>query len=59
MAQPVKVNFKIYQGSTFREVLRWESSTRVYKQIGSIAKTAPVEISTVSAHEPVLALRGA
>ena len=51
MSAPVKVNFKIYQGSTFSEVLRWESGTKVYKQIASITKTAPIEISTVVAHE--------
>lgn len=48
---PSKLNFKIYQGSTFREVLRWESGKRIYKQISNVAKTAPVEISTVLAHE--------
>ena len=47
MAQPVKLNFKIYQGSTFKEVLRWESSTKVYKPISGITKSAPVEISCV------------
>ena len=29
MTSPVKLNFKVYQGSTFKEVLRWESSTKV------------------------------
>lgn len=48
---PSKLNFKIHQGSTFREVLRWESGKRIYKQISNVAKTAPVEISTVLAHE--------
>ena len=48
---PVKLNLKLYQGSTFKQILRWESSTKVYKQIASITKTAPVEISTLTAHE--------
>lgn len=48
MTQPVKVNFKVYQGSTFKEVLRWESSTKVYKPITAIAKTAPISITAVA-----------
>lgn len=44
---PTKINFKIYQGSTFREVLRWESSTKVYKTITAISKTAPISITAV------------
>ncbi len=53
MAQPVKLNFKLYQGSTFREVLRWESSTKVYKTISGITKSAPVEISSTGHGAPV------
>lgn len=49
MASPVKINFKIYQGSTFREILRWESGTKVYVPITNITKTAPVAI-TAPAH---------
>lgn len=49
MTQPVKLNFKIYQGSTFQEVLRWESSTKVYVPITNITKAAPVVI-TANAH---------
>lgn len=52
MAQPVKLNFKMYQGSTFREVLRWESSTKVYKPITGITKSAPIEISCVGNEIP-------
>jgi hypothetical protein len=48
-APPVKLNLKVYQGSTFTEVLRWESSTKVYKPITAITKTAPVVI-TATAH---------
>ncbi len=53
MASPVKVNFKIYQGSTFREALRWESSTKVYKPISGITKSAPVEVSCVGHDIPI------
>lgn len=53
MAVPVKVNFKIYQGSTFREVLRWESSTKQYRPISGITKSAPIEITSASHGIPV------
>lgn len=39
-----KLNFKITQGSTFTQVLRWESSTKVYKAISSILKQAPMMV---------------
>lgn len=42
-----KMNFKIYQGSTFQQVLRWEGSERVYKPITGVSKTAPVTITAV------------
>lgn len=47
---PSKLNFKIYQGSTFSETLRWESAARVYVPITSITKTAPMVVVT-SGHE--------
>ena len=53
MAQPIKLNFKIYQGATFREVLRWESSTKVYKAISGMTKAAPLVISAVGHGVPV------
>jgi hypothetical protein len=53
MTAPVKLNFKIYQGSTFNEVLRWESSTKVYKPITNITKTAPVVITAVGHGCPI------
>jgi hypothetical protein len=53
MAAPVKLNFKIYQGSTFREVLRWESSTKTYVPITAITKTAPVVVTAVDHGAPV------
>ncbi len=40
-----KVNYKIYQGSTFNEVIRWESSTKVYKPITGINKAAPMLVT--------------
>lgn len=45
MSAPIKLNFKLYQGSTFREVFRWESSTKVYKPIQAITNSAPVVIT--------------
>ncbi len=48
MASPVKLNFKIYQGSTFNETLRWESALKVYVPITAIAKTAPIVITAAS-----------
>lgn len=49
MAAPIKLNLKIYQGSTFKQVLRWESSTKVYVPITNINKSAPLVI-TAPAH---------
>jgi tRNA threonylcarbamoyladenosine modification (KEOPS) complex Pcc1 subunit len=43
---PVKLNFKIYQGSTFNEVLRWESSKKVYKPITAITQAAPCVVTS-------------
>ena len=45
MATPAKVNLVIYQGSTFSEILRWESSRQVYKPITGITNAAPVIIT--------------
>jgi hypothetical protein len=53
MAAPVKVNFKVYQGSTFEEVLRWETSTKVYKTITAIPKAAPMVVTAVGHGIPV------
>lgn len=49
MTTPAKLNFKIYQGSTFSEVLRWETATKVYKPISNITKAAPMVV-TAPAH---------
>lgn len=48
MVTPAKLNLKIYQGSTFEEVLRWASSTKVYKPITGITKAAPAVITAVA-----------
>jgi hypothetical protein len=53
MVAPVKLNFKIYQGSTFKEVLRWETSTKVYKSITAITKAAPMVVTSTSHGIPV------
>jgi hypothetical protein len=53
MVAPVKLNFKIYQGSTFKETLRWETSTKVYKPITSITKSAPMVISAPAHGIPI------
>lgn len=45
---PTKVNFKIYQGSTFNEVLRWESSTKKYVPITAAFKAAPLVVTAVA-----------
>jgi hypothetical protein len=45
LAAPAKLNYTIYQGGTFREVYRWESSSRVYVPITNVTNTAPVVIT--------------
>lgn len=47
MAAPTKLGLKIYQGSTFTQVLRWESYTKIYKPITAITQTAPVVVTAV------------
>lgn len=51
--QPIKLNLKIYEGSTFTQVLRWESSTKVYVPITDIEKSAPVVITAADHGLPV------
>lgn len=48
MVSPAKVNYKLYQGSTFNEVLRWESANVVFKNITGITATAPVVITSAA-----------
>lgn len=45
MTSPARLNFTIYQGTTFSEDLRWESSDRTYIPITNITKAAPVVIT--------------
>lgn len=45
---PVKLNFKMYQGSTFNQVLRWESPDIAFKNITAITKTAPAVLTSVA-----------
>jgi hypothetical protein len=47
--QPAKINYKVYQGSTFQEIYRWESQTKVYVPITQVSKAAPCVI-TAPAH---------
>lgn len=51
--QPIKLNLKVYQGSTFKQTLRWESSTKVYVPITNITKAAPVVITAAAHNIPV------
>lgn len=52
MAAPVKLNFKIYQGSTFYQILRWESSTKNYRPITAVTKAAPAVVTAVGHGAP-------
>jgi hypothetical protein len=51
--QPAKINYKIYQGSTFQEVYRWESQTKVYVPITQISKNAPCVITAAQHNIPL------
>lgn len=44
--QPIKLNLKVYQGSTFVETIRWESSLKEYIPITNISKSAPLVVTT-------------
>jgi hypothetical protein len=55
--QPAKINYKIYQGSTFQEIYRWESQTKVYIPIESIQKSAPCIVTTSLNHNVPLGWR--
>lgn len=48
MAVPTKLNLKMYQGSTFREVVLWESATKAYKPITGITKAAPMVVTSAA-----------
>lgn len=45
---PAKVNSKVYQGSTFNQVLRLESPTKTYKAITAITKDAPLVVTSTA-----------
>jgi hypothetical protein len=47
---PGKINYKIYQGTTFKQVYRWETSTTYYANIQSITKSGPCVITTTTNH---------
>jgi osmotically-inducible protein OsmY len=51
--QPAKINYKIYQGSTFQEIYRWESQTKVYVPITQISRAAPCVITAPTHGLPV------
>lgn len=53
MTAPTKVNLKVYQGSTFEEIFRWESYIKVYKPITNITKTAPIVITATGHGVPI------
>lgn len=48
--QPIKLNLKVYQGSTFVETIRWESSLKDYVPITNISKSAPLVVTTNNSH---------
>lgn len=48
---PGRVNFRMYQGSTFNQMFRWESKTLEYATIESINKSAPC-LLTVHTGQP-------
>lgn len=56
MTSPIKLNLKVYQGSTFIQVLRWESSRKSYAVIDDINNSAPVVI-TAPGHDVPLGWR--
>lgn len=42
---PVKINLKMYQGSTFQELFRWAGPLKVYRPITAISNAAPMVIT--------------
>jgi hypothetical protein len=53
MTAPIRLNLKVYQGNTFRQVLRWESNTKVYSNIVQIEQSAPVAVTSNDTEIPV------
>lgn len=48
MTAPARLNFKLYQGSTFNEVFRWEGPTKTYKTITGMTQAAPLVITSTA-----------
>jgi hypothetical protein len=44
----MKINFKIQQGSTFKEIIRWESDVKSYRNITGITKSAPLVVTSAA-----------
>lgn len=53
MWTPTKSNLKIYQGSTFKEAIRWESAVKAYAPITAISKAAPMVVTSANHGIPV------
>lgn len=47
---PAKINYKIYEGSTFKETFRWESQNKAFYNISGITQAAPCIITTATEH---------
>lgn len=52
---PARINLRVYQGSTFNETYRWESSTKSYATIANIDRSAPcvVQLTAGTPKPPV------
>jgi hypothetical protein len=46
--EPARANFRIYQGSTFNQIFRWETATKAYANIVGISKAAPCVIQVAN-----------
>jgi len=42
--EPGRANFRIYQGSIFDQIFRWETATKAYATITNISRSAPCVI---------------
>jgi hypothetical protein len=49
---PGRVNLRIYQGSTFSQMFRWESKSITYATIQTIQKSAPCVITLNPGYSP-------
>ena len=52
MSTPAKLNFKIYSGTSFNEVLRWESTLKAYVPITNITNSAPLVVTAPNHNIP-------